>query len=239
MTTERVSRRNLTDELAARLAADIRSGAIAPEARLPTEAQLSRSFGVSRTVVREAISRLRSEGLVAARQGAGVFVLRSSPDRPFRIQALVPDSVEDMIRLTEFRMAFESGAAALAAQRRSALQLRRMRAAIAAMAEAVAEGAPGDAADMAFHRGICEATGNPHYIAFFAFLEPHMAGAVRRSRERSLRVPGLSARVLAEHEAVLGAIADRDPDRAAAAARRHVEGTMERLAPERTRRSAA
>src|SRR3712207_2442687 len=78
---------NLTEELVRRLAAEIESGKLPPGAKLPTEREMMTATGVSRTVVREAISALRAQGLVVTRQGAGVFVSPEVERRPFRIDA--------------------------------------------------------------------------------------------------------------------------------------------------------
>ena len=71
----------LSDKLAALLQQRIASGELAPEARLPTEQQLADLHGVSRTVIREAVSQLKSMGLLTSRQGAGVFVAPRSQAR--------------------------------------------------------------------------------------------------------------------------------------------------------------
>lgn len=90
--------------------------------RLPSEAQLTQEFGVSRTVVREAIASLRSDGLVEPRQGAGVFVLEPAPveRRPFHNVDLA--RVSSLIEMLELRTAVEGDAAGLAALRRSPAQ---------------------------------------------------------------------------------------------------------------------
>ncbi|KAB2875677.1 MAG: FadR family transcriptional regulator, partial [Bauldia sp.] len=111
--------RNLTSELASRLSEEIVAGKLAPGTRLPTEHELMRSFGVSRTVVREAIAALRSEGLVETRQGSGAFVAADSRRRPFRIDPEGLESVEQVLDVLELRICIEVEAAGLAAERRS------------------------------------------------------------------------------------------------------------------------
>ncbi len=224
-----VVRGNLTDQVAAQIAADISAQAMPPGGRLPTENALSARFGVSRTVVREAIARLKSEGLVASRQGSGVYVLAENPQRPFRIDPSLSQSSAEILQLAELRMAFDVEAASLAARRRTPVQLQRLRAALDAMAAAVRDGTNGVESDVAFHRGIAEATGNPHYVAFMNYLIQFLRKGVRISRERTLRRPGLGEKVQLEHEAIFRAIQGRDPEAAGAAARRHVRGTMRRL----------
>src|SRR5215218_1707403 len=80
--------RNLTGETTEQLTVEIRSGRLAPGSRLPTEQALMTALGVSRTVVREAIAALRSEGLVVTRQGSGAYVAADASRVPFRIVGL-------------------------------------------------------------------------------------------------------------------------------------------------------
>src|SRR5215471_19086075 len=77
--------KNLTAELVEVLTREITAGKLAPGARLLTEQEMMATFGVSRTVVREAVAALRSEGLVLTRQGVGAFVATDGQKRPFRI----------------------------------------------------------------------------------------------------------------------------------------------------------
>lgn len=222
-------RGNLTEQLAAKLVQDIHDGVTPPGTRLPTENELCQQFNVSRTVVREAISRLKSDGLVASRQGAGVFVLKESTDRPFRIEA-PGASIDDIMHISELRMAFDVEAAALAARRRSQKHLKVMRDALDAMGRAVASGSEvGTEGDLDFHRAIAEATGNPLYQSFFKFLEPFVRRAISEARSRSQRRPGMPERVHREHEDLYAAILAKDPDAAAVAARRNIQGGMKRL----------
>lgn len=228
-TTSTVVRGNLTDQVAAQIAGDIRAGAIAPGDRLPTESALCARFGVSRTVVREAIARLKSEGMVASRQGSGVYVLADNPQQPFRLDPALSSAGNEILQIAELRMAFDVEAASLAARRRTPEQLQRLRGALDEMAKAVREGINGADADVAFHRVIAEATNNPHYAAFMNYLIQFLQRGVQVSRDRTLTRPGLGDKVQLEHEDIFKAIQARDPEAAAAAARRHVRGTMRRL----------
>src|SRR5688572_9078152 len=109
--------RNLMEEVVARIAGEIRSGRLAPGARLPTEQQLMEAMGVSRTVVREAVAALRAEGLVTTRQGSGAFVSADTSRVPFRIDPDGLVSIEHVLDVMELRLAIEVEAAALAAER--------------------------------------------------------------------------------------------------------------------------
>ena len=114
-----VSPRNLKDELIDRLTAEIKSGALKPNEKLPTEQEMIVAFGVSRTVVREALAALRAEGLILTRQGAGAFVSGDTRRRPFRVSSEGPQNISDVISITELRLGIEIEAAGFAAKRRT------------------------------------------------------------------------------------------------------------------------
>ena len=90
---------NLTSGLVKRLTFEIESGKLAPGSRLPTEQALINATGVSRTVVREAISALRADGLVITRQGVGAFVSPDARNRPFRIHADELQSINEVLKV--------------------------------------------------------------------------------------------------------------------------------------------
>ncbi len=105
---------NLAEQVMARIGADIRGGRLAPGARLPTEQELTTEFGVSRTVVREAVAALRADGLVVTRRGSGAYVADPAAG-PFRIVPPRATSLPDIINVMELRLAVEVQAAALVA----------------------------------------------------------------------------------------------------------------------------
>ena len=118
---------SLSSRVAAALQDKIRSGTLPEGARLPTENALAQHFGVSRTVIREAIAALKAEGLVETRQGSGAFLRRPEParsDAAFRIDPLTREAVGNLLQLIEVRRVIEAEIAALAATQRSAAQLR-------------------------------------------------------------------------------------------------------------------
>ncbi|HZX87191.1 MAG TPA: GntR family transcriptional regulator, partial [Reyranella sp.] len=120
----------LSERVAEALAAEIRSGRLQPGNKLPTEPELVAQFAVSRTVVREAVSRLKSIGLVESRQGSGVYVLEAAIP-PLSFDANEAVSREAVIQMVEVRRALEAEVAGLAAQRRSPEDLQRIRQAVA------------------------------------------------------------------------------------------------------------
>jgi GntR family transcriptional regulator, transcriptional repressor for pyruvate dehydrogenase complex len=207
----------------------IRSGAYPPKSRLPSEAEMAQHFGVSRTVIREAVSRLKSEGLVESRQGSGVFVREAGPDAPFRIDPAVVDSIQQVLEVAELRRGLEAEIAALAAERASKEQVRALGGALKAIDDDVASGGDGVAADIEFHRGIARATGNPHFLALWDFIGQFLKGTIKLTRDWEAQRDEMRRQVLDEHRALYDAIARKDPEAARAAARRHMEMSSHRI----------
>jgi GntR family transcriptional repressor for pyruvate dehydrogenase complex len=224
--------------LASRLASDVVSRIareeIAPGERLPTEAEIATQYGVSRTVVREAISRLRADGVVTARPGAGTFVTPAGWSSSFRIDPAAQQSEFPLAHVLELRMAFEVEAARLAAERRDENDLTEMRQALAIMAADKDGAEEGVAADVRFHRSIAMATRNPLYGDFFDFINPHLRREIRQARSNTARLSqskaeGLWLQAQSEHVSILAAIEAQNAARAAAAARLHIRNTLRRL----------
>ena len=109
----------LSDQVASALEAEIRAGRIQAAEKLPTEAVLAQQFQVSRTVVREAISRLQASGLVETRHGIGTFVLDTPSTTGLRIDPATIGTLRDLLAILELRISLEVESAGLAAQRRS------------------------------------------------------------------------------------------------------------------------
>lgn len=219
----------LTVRMADRLQAIILAGELKPGDRIPTENELARSFSVSRTVVREAVTRLKADGLVVSRRGAGAYVADAALTGAFRLSNEPEVSLESVLQLAELRLGVESQAAFLAAQRATPVQVRGIKRALDAMSSAIERGGDGVDADVRFHRLVAAATGNPVILAFLEFLGRHLSAQIRVSRLNTAHFPGRSRRVLEEHCAIYEAIAARDPKRARAMAVRHLDGTIKRL----------
>ncbi|HVL77034.1 MAG TPA: FadR/GntR family transcriptional regulator [Noviherbaspirillum sp.] len=207
----------------------IRGGAYPPKSRLPSETEMAQHFGVSRTVIREAVSRLKSEGLVESRQGSGVFVREAGPDAPFRIDPGVMDSIQQVLQVAELRRGLEAEIAALAAERATPQQVRAIGKCLRAIDEDVAAGGDGVAADIEFHRSIARATNNPHFLALWDFLGQFLKGTIKLTRTWEARQEETRRQVLDEHRAVYEAIVNKDVEAARAAARRHMEMASHRI----------
>ena len=219
----------LTDRVCEALMQLINGEDFQPGSRLPSELKMASRFGVSRTVIREAVSRLKSEGLVESRQGSGVFVRDRNMNAPFRINPSIMDSVQSVLQVVELRMSLEGEIAALAAKRRTREQMAVIKRALKQIELDEQAGQDGVEADIAFHRSIAGATGNPHFLALIEFLFTFLIKATLITRSYEATKAALSQQVKEEHQRIVDAISRQDAEAARAAAREHMEGASRRL----------
>jgi GntR family transcriptional repressor for pyruvate dehydrogenase complex len=219
----------LSDRLAAALQAQIESGHLRPGERLPTEAQLAAQHGVSRSVVREAVQRIKSRGLLRSRQGSGVYVTTTPLRRPLEFDPQVLESMSAVLQVVEVRIAIEGEIAALAAERSTRAQQAGLRRAVRAIDTATDAGRDGVAEDMAFHRAIGEASGNPQFVRLLAYLEQYLHEAMRVTKGNEARSSAFMRQVRMEHRTIIVAIAARDAAAARKAAVAHLMNGRQRL----------
>lgn len=224
-------RKSLSTIVADSLTEKVRSGALAPGARLPTEAELGAQYGVSRTVVREAVARLRSAGLVIPQQGRGVFVSEAPQPLGFTIPQEALRTLPETIALLELRLSVEVESAALCAARRTDEEARALRA-LMEQVDALKED-PSQVQihyDYDFHLKIAECTRNALIHGFLGYLRPII---VPRFQLGHIVAPEYKenyySRIHAEHEAIVAAIERRDASDAREAMRAHLQNSLERV----------
>ncbi len=220
--------RTLALELVESLGDRIRDGRIPPGDKLPSEAAIMEEFGVSRTVVREAISKLQAAGLVETRHGIGTFVVGLGDGAAFRIAPEQMGTLHDVIAVLELRIGLETEAAALAAMRRSERNLQDMRSALDAFAGALAEGRDAVGPDFQFHLEVARATQNPHFADLMGTLGAMIIPRARLGGDVGEAQRSYLQRANAEHESIYEAIANQDPEAARAAMRTHLANSRER-----------
>jgi GntR family transcriptional regulator, transcriptional repressor for pyruvate dehydrogenase complex len=219
----------LADRVTAVLTEQIKGGEFPSGSRLPTEQVMAERFGVSRTVVRESVSRLKSDGLVEVRQGSGIVVREANMSSAFRLNIDPQDSIEAVLRVTELRRGVEAEAAALAAQRHTRSQLADIRRALLAIDAATKRGDDGVDEDVRFHMAISHATGNSLYPSLVEFISQFIRAAIRVTRSNEARRADFASQVRAEHTAMFEAIAARDPDAARLATCTHIDNAGARI----------
>lgn len=201
----------------------IDSGEFAAGSRLPPERELAGLLGVSRTSVREAIIALEISGRVEVRVGTGIFVACSPAHMAPAARPTVADSGVGPFELLAARAVIEGETAALAAKHARRADLVALRETIARMHEHAEDTAERDAADRAFHVRIAAASGNGALAHAVASLWDLRRGELWSRIEVHFHTAALRAKTLDDHEAIVAALAARDPDAARKAMHRHLE----------------
>lgn len=215
--------KSLPETIAADIQQEITAGNLKPGDRLPTESELSETFGVSRTVVREAIAQLRHEGLVETRRGVGAFITEPERRQFLRIDGLSLDDPESFRSLFQLRNVLEVEAAGLAALLHTDAELAKIDDALNRMINADQWSGDGVVADLDFHHAIASATGNEYFPVFVGFISEKMSEAMHSSRVYAIREEIVKV-TIAEHVAVRDAIAKRDVEEARRTMELHILG---------------
>jgi DNA-binding FadR family transcriptional regulator len=230
---EPVSRKypgNLTQQVVAHLSSLIESGSLAPGDKLPPESEVVRREGVSRTVVREAISKLQASGLVATRHGVGTFVCERTDREGFGLERRPTNAAADVLAVLEVRIGIETEAAALAAVRRTDSNLEAMRLAMEAFKGEVYVGRGAVDPDFQFHMEVARAAGNRYFSDILSALGLKV---IPRSRvqvdEQEPQRQEYLKRINNEHEDIYNALLRGDPEASRAAVRNHLGNSRERM----------
>jgi len=227
MTTKLEPRKSLSAQLVAELRELIANGTFAPGDKLPSENELIRRYSVSRTVVREAISGLRADGILVTRQGVGAFVTNQAGKR---LEPFDPKDLEAVLHMIEFRITIETEAAGFAAERRSEADLKELKACFAELSANALDAKAFVMPDYNFHLAIARAAHNPYFLQ----IEEHIGAQIIPHSKVHVLAPDIPEdlsflrKVKAEHEAIYKAIVAGDAKAARAAMRNHLEHSRQR-----------
>ena len=205
----------------------ISSGDYGQDEKLPGEKDLSAQFGVSRPVLRAALERLREEGLVYSRQGAGNFVLQA---RTNPVAFAKVETIADIQRCYEFRLTIEVDAAGLSASRRNGEILEEMRKSLRMLSVATGSHVHREDADFSFHVAVASGSNNSYYVETLRALREHIYVGMKLHGESLMSdgPPALEA-VLEEHQAIYAAIERADMAAARSAMENHILHSRDRL----------
>ena len=220
-------RKGLPDIVFERMLRAIKSGAYRPDERLPTEHDLAAEFEVSRPIIREALRRLREQGLIYSRRGAGSFVRAIGLKEPLGFGQL--ENIADLLNCYEFRLTLEPAAAAAAAMRHDADSLASIRRALELMRDATNRQSHREDADFQFHLAIAHAAQNNYFSTAMEALKEHIAVGMKFHGVSVRREAAGLMRVFAEHEAIAQAIATGDGPAARQLMHDHLSGSRDRL----------
>lgn len=207
----------------------IMTGKLAAGARLPSEVELAAFFQVSRPVVRQALDRLRKDGLVSSIRGSGSYV-RSAPAPQAQAAAPVAADMGHILHGLELRLIVEPECAYLAALRRKPQDLARMEEMLDGFEQAAARGDVAHHFDYGFHEAIAQATANPRMAQLLATLKFDVSHAINLWRHMAQMKPWQRTQdALDEHRAIFKLIREQDAEGARRAMRSHVEKARIRM----------
>ena len=210
----------------------VRAGLAAGD-RLPSEKLLCERFGVSRAVIREAIARLKAEGVITTRQGAGAFIAALPGRSSFRFDRLQQASHDErhaaMAQMFELRYLIERGAAELAAMRRTPADLQRMQAALERMERALVRRTDAAIDDDLFHVAVAEASHNPQLARFLAYMGRQLSDTRVPTWSRTGHAAGWARVAHEEHCRLYSAIERGDAGQARRLAEAHILDAAQRL----------
>ena len=218
----------LVDRVYREIMGAIMSGEFVEGDKLPTELALTERFAASRPTIREALSRLRADGITSTRQGSGTIVKRRpDPDLP-RFTPL--ETISDVQRCFDFRLVVESGAAALAATEASDAALEEVELRFRELDTVITEQTLGSGEDFIFHLAVARASGNQFFVSAIASMREQVLVSMTLMRNLSLLKSVERQRLVqAEHEVILAALKRRNPEAAGLAMRQHLENARNRM----------
>lgn len=223
-----VGDRSLSDKAYEAVLGMIADGEFCVGSKLPTEHALSQRVEVSRPILRRALKQLRDDGVISSRQGSGSFVLRRPEDLALKFAPI--ESIADIQRTFEFRTAVEGEAAYIAAQRRSELDLERLKAALDELDQCIQNGELGVDADETFHEAVCTASDNKYFTAARSSMKSNILTGMNLTRSLSLtKTQSRLQLVQKEHYAIFDALVAGDADMARQTMRDHVTNAKRRI----------
>jgi GntR family transcriptional regulator, transcriptional repressor for pyruvate dehydrogenase complex len=221
---------SLTEQVVSHISSLMESGSLGPGEKLPPESEIVRQQGVSRTVVREAISRLQAAGLLVTRHGIGSFVRTPEQKADFGLYRKKENIANDVMQALELRIGLETEAAALAAIRHTNDHLEAMKHAMQAFVGEMHSGREAVEPDVQFHHAIAKAAGNSYFVDILSRLGE---SSIPRSRilidEREPERQEFLKRLNNEHEDIFSAVRRGDPESSRAAMRNHLSNSLERM----------
>ena len=225
---------SLPQEIVASLTSALLAGELRPGDRLPSEQALATEFGVARTVVREAISQLKYDGIVQSRVGVGAFIAQPQERTAFRISPECFKKRKELLKLLRLRNGVVSEAAADAAQARSNRDIARMEAILKEMRDAASDSDRGAErhfeAERQLIHAIAKVADNEHALNFIVMIDSQIAEKLRSVAVKNTKATELAAVAIEEQVRLVEAIKRGDPVATREKARKHYDNAAQRLA---------
>jgi DNA-binding FadR family transcriptional regulator len=224
--------RRLGDELYEALVGLIDRGELTDGSRLPPETEIAQTYGVSRPIVRETLSRLRDDGLIISRRGSGSYVKRTPATLALaaRIEFGQINSLDQIAKCYSFRIAIEGEAACHAAANRSAADLAVIQENLLGLNSVIAANQVGGEVDYGFHMAVTRASGNEWFVSAMLAMRQQIQFTIDLARTLSLsRSADHIQGVQTEHVLIYNAIEAGEQEAAKAAMRQHLSNACDRI----------
>ena len=225
MAIQQIKRQNVSELVFNQMQEMIISGEWAPGSKISSENELASQMGVSRVTIRSAIQKLSSLGLVESRHGEGTYVCKLDGSQCFNsMLPMIVLSTVDREALHELRSIIESACARLAAERITPEQLEQLRKVNETMAASVDDPDEAAKADLAFHKGIADATGNPYIVQVYDILEKVFVRSLMENTHHMGTTPGVRY-----HGKICDALEKHDAAKAQKLMSEHLEVTHDTM----------
>lgn len=228
MNIEQKKGRTLADTVFEEIVLRIVTAVYPPDFKLPGEHDLSKSFSVSRPVLRDALKRLRDEGYIYSQRGLGSFVRRGI-NASSALGYTPVDSIADIQRCYEFRMVLEPHATQLAALRRNQEYIEKLEEILESLSKATRMNVHREDADFDFHYCIAECANNHYFTSTIGALKKHVSVGMKLHGSTLFGPNDGLQGVYEEHRDIFRAVRDGEPEVARDAMFNHLKGSRDRL----------
>lgn len=233
MAIQPVKRTKAYAEIVQQLSEMVRRGELQPGERLRPDRELATAFGVGRPTLRQALTVLTEAGVLEVRPGSGVYLRKAMSDASGQpgnpLEMVLMTENKSLRQILELRVGIEGEAAYLAALRRQGDHLAKLKAAMAALEEALVTRGVAIKEDYQFHYSVAEATGNPVFLKVMASLADLFLKGFRESTRYLYHEPDRTLSNRQEHQRILDAISEQRPDEARAAMVSHLKRVFDRI----------
>lgn len=225
---QKITRRKLYEEVVAGVLEMIKRGRLSQGDKIHSEKELSDLFGVSRMVIREALSALQANGILEVRHGSGIYL--KNVDELFKADLNFLAGKQNILNVLELRKGVESEAAFLAAIRSTEEEQEGLRAILDDMYDEIAKGGGASETDYQFHLHLAQATHNPIYIKVFnEMIAANFYEVLKTSHNLFSRAFGPRLVIVGEHKEILNHIVGRHPGEARRAMWEHLDSVQSKL----------
>ncbi|MCM3714328.1 FadR family transcriptional regulator [Alkalihalobacillus oceani] len=217
-----IRKKKISEEIVHHICNMVHDGDLQSGSKLPSEGTLAEKFGVSKTVVREAMSVLKTSGVIKGLPGSGNFI--NNLDGGLFVTSIAPALLdkESVLEIFELRRGLEIEAASLAADRATLEEIEELREINRKLSEAkILEETIEQ--DFRFHECLIKATHNSSFIKVFSTISTLFKNGIKENKMKSINIPGRQAEGVDEHNKIIESIQEKNSQQARKNMRNHLQ----------------